>query len=182
MRPPRHISSILLGLAVLAMAPVTYVFGPPSGGVHNIHVTRGRMIVQDNVAVTRIRFFRHDLEAAIAGFHEMPSFELEDQLRADSLFMAYFCSRFSIEADEEVLAPAIASSGEDGEAWWYEIQYQREAPIGPITIRNELLFELFRDQKHLLRVVYFPSGVSQSLYFVAGASEYEISNEVFGGG
>lgn len=142
---------------------------------HNVHVSRGRMAVEGGRAVVRIRFFRHDLEAALAAHHAIDSFSLSNTSRSDSLFLEYLTAHFSVLAGNRQLDASISTSGEDGEVWWFELNFSQRQPIESLAIRNEMLFELFPDQKHFLKVTFFPSGNSRSFYFVAGSAKYEIS-------
>jgi hypothetical protein len=142
--------------------------------VHNVHVTRGRMAIENNVAVTRIRFFQHDLEAAIASFHHLDSLTIEHTARSDSLFLSYFNDRFSLETDDRRIPPQILSSGENKDIWWYELEFRHDQPIDDLTIQNEMLFDLFPDQKHFLKLTFFPSSETRTLYFVNGAARYSV--------
>lgn len=144
---------------------------------HNVHVTKGRMVVEGAVAVARIRFFRHDLEAALAAFRRSESFSVSNTPSSDSLFLDYLNSGFSLTARGDTLLPEIVSSGEDDEVWWYELRFSDDAAITSLKVRNEMLLEIFSDQKHFLKITFFPSGKSESLYFAKGAVEYEIGIE-----
>ena len=86
--------SILLSilLAFLALAGV----GPPRGAdgsgtaaAHNIHVSYGRVAVEGNQVLCRIRYFTHDLEASLRQYHQDPQLVLAATPRVDSLYAAY---------------------------------------------------------------------------------------------
>lgn len=149
--------------------------GTPTGMVlhlHNVHVTRGRLIIEGSAAVARISFFRHDLDAALAAFANDPSFSVTSSSATDSLFLAYFNGRFSMVVDADTLRPAITSSGEGDDSWWYELQFLASKPISSLSLRNETLFEIYSNQKHFMRVKFHPSGKTERLYFVRGAAKH----------
>jgi len=149
----------------------------PSPLPHNVHVTRGRMAIESSVAVARINFFRHDLEAALAAFHEIENFSLDETASADSLFLSYFDDRFSLLSSGTRVAPEILRSGEAKDVWWYEIQFAGGEEIDTVTVRDELLFELYDDQKHFLKLSFFPEGETRDLYFVPGATTYDVARK-----
>lgn len=149
--------------------------GHDSPHLHNIHVSRGRMAIEGGVVAMRIRFFRHDLEAALALFKKKESLVIDASLASDSLFLAYLSGRFAVTADSMNLTPIVSASNEDGDIWAYELRFEHVDEIQALSVRNELFFELFPDQKHVLHITFFPSGSTHSLYFVRDAAEYHVS-------
>jgi hypothetical protein len=86
--------------------------------------------------------------------------------------LSYFKDSFSLKADGLTVSPEITSSGENKDIWWYEFKFQQKGAIRIVEVENRLLFELYPDQKHFLKITFFPSAVKRSLYFVKGATRY----------
>lgn len=166
-------------IAVLLLLP-----GLPGGGegkapgVHDFHVSYGRMAVEGKVAVSRIRFFKDDLEAALRRFHGEPEFRLEANPRADSLFLAYLSERFVLQQEGVPLRGRISSSGEEENGretmWWYVTQYESEQEIRSLRVEYTLLFDLFDDQKNIFKVMHYPSEEVQSFYYAEGTEAFDI--------
>lgn len=174
-RPARTLSLLSCAASLLALPLyASHGTGSPPELPHNIHVTHCRMAVEGGTVAARIRFFRHDLEAAVASFYSLDGFSLENSQESDSLFLGYIHERLSLSVGGKALGPTVVSSGEDDEIWWYELLFSRTETITSLSIRNELLFELFSDQKHFTKLTFFPSQVSRSLYFVEGSATYDV--------
>lgn len=159
-------------------------FGPevaseaPAGAAvhaHDLHVSYGRMAVEGQVVVCQIRFFRHDLEAALQAYHRDPSIRMDVNPQVDSLYATYLAERFRVEQDGRVLQGRIVSSGEENDLWWYTVQYEAPSPVRSLRLTHTMLFDIFHDQRNLFKVKHFPSEAAQSLYFVRGAEAYTLS-------
>jgi hypothetical protein len=151
---------------------------PSSPPVHEFHVTYGRLAVEEQVAVGRIRFFREDLELALAAFGGRDALQMEATPSVDSLFLAYFSEHFRLEVAGRVLEGRIIGSGDDvldrEPAWWYLIRFDADTAIGDFRVRNTLLFELYDDQKNILNVWRFPEGTQRAYHFSAGEEVFEV--------
>lgn len=141
---------------------------------HRFHVSYGRMAVEGGVAVCQVRFFKHDLEDAMKKFFDDSDLKVDVNPRSDSLYTVYFNEFFVMEQEGEVLKGSIASSGEEGDMWWYLMQYQAEEPIEQFKVTNTLLFEMFDDQRNVLKISHFPSEKNLSYYFVEGSDTYDV--------
>lgn len=159
-------------LTLLAMV------APIRAPAHEFHVTYGRLAVEENVAVGRFRFFREDLELALAAFGRRESFQMEVTPAVDSLFLAYFQQHFRLEVDGRVLEGHIIGSGDDEldrePAWWYLVRFDADGVIGDFQVRNTLLFDQYEDQKNILNVVRFPEESQLSYHFSAGEEVFEV--------
>lgn len=143
---------------------------------HKFYMTYGRMAVENNQAMYQVKFFTHDLEAALQARFQQPELRLAPTPHIDSLFTTYLNERVTLMlADSTVVPAALASSGEEGDMWWYLVQYEAPSPLEAFTLQNTLLLEVFEEQKNLVKVRHFPSEANRSLYFVAGAERYAIS-------
>ena len=138
--------------------------------LHEFHVTNGRMAIEGTVAMCEVRFFKHDLEDAVAQFHERPDFRLAAGPFEDSLFVAYLNSTFEVRLNGAVEAPQLVGSGEEivreEEMWWYRFSYEAPETIARLDVKDRLLFDLYDDQRNILKVQHFPSGRSATYYFV----------------
>jgi len=157
---PSFLLALLLGVLGLAEAP------------HDLHVSYGNLGVEGATAVLQVRLFKDDLEEALRREtgQELESMEATPEM--DQAFLAYYTQRFLLEADGTPLQGRIIGSGLDQQdrepVWWYRIAYEAEATIRGLRITNTLLFELFTDQRNVLRVAHFPDGKRRAYYFAEG--------------
>ena len=155
----------ILSIAVLASLTVV------PRRAHEFHVTYGRMAVEGDVAVVRIRFYTDDLEATLARAAGEDSFLMETSPAVDSLFLAYFARQFQFIVAGEALEGTIIGSGDDvvdrEPAWWFLIRFDAGELIGDFRMRNALLFDVFEDQKNILKVVHLPDEIQRSYTFTA---------------
>jgi hypothetical protein len=151
---------------------------PAPTPVHEFHVTYGRLAVEGQVAVGRIRFFREDLELTLAAFSRREAVRMEATAAVDSLFLAYFREHFRLEVDGRVLEGRILSSGDDEldrePAWWYLIRFDADTVIDDFRVRNTLLFDQYDDQKNILNVVRFPEETQRAYHFSMGEEVFEV--------
>lgn len=149
--------------------------GPAAPAAHDLHVSYGRMAVEGKVVMCQLRFFRHDLEAALQAYHHDPSILLAADARVDSLFARYLADRFRVEYGGRPLAGGIVSSGEEDDMWWYTVRYEAPAPVQALRLTHTMLFETFGDQRNIFKVKHFPSQATRSLYFAHGAESHTLS-------
>jgi len=153
----------ILTIAVLA----SFTVAPRRA--HEFHVTYGRMAIEGNVAVARVRFYTDDLEATLARAAGVDVFRMETNPAVDSLFLAYFGRQFQFIVEGKVLDGTIVGSGDDvvdrEPAWWFLIRFDAGEPIGDFRMRNALLFDMFEDQKNILKVVHLPDDTQRSYTF-----------------
>jgi hypothetical protein len=146
---------------------------------HDLHVAYGNLGVEGEVAILQIRIFKDDLEEALRRFHEVSSLRLEVTPEMDSFFLAYLKEHFVLEVGGAPLPGVIIGSGDDEldrePVWWYQVQFRAAEPIEMARITNTVLFELFDDQRNVLRVVRFPSETRRAYYFARGEETVEIS-------
>ena len=147
-------------------------------GAHDFHLTYGRMAVEGNVAVTRVRFYTDDLEATMARAAGKDAFRMETSPAVDSLFLAYFARQFQLTIADQVLEGKIIGSGDDvvdrEPVWWYLIRFDAGKPIGDFRVRNALLFDVFEDQKNILKVIHLPDETQLSYTFSADEETIEV--------
>jgi hypothetical protein len=162
---------------ILTIAVLASLISAPRR-VHEFHVTYGRMAIEGNVAVARIRFYTDDLEATMARAAGEDSFLMETSPAVDSLFLAYFAKQFQFIVSGNVLEGTIIGSGDDvvdrEPAWWFLIRFDAGEPIGDFRMRNALLFDVFEDQKNILKVVHLPDETQRSYTFTAEEETIEV--------
>ncbi|MCL7960192.1 MAG: hypothetical protein M8861_08375 [marine benthic group bacterium] len=166
---PGRSRGIVPGLLCLALAS-----GLTAAALHPLHLSTSHLAVDEQAAWLRIRMFKDDLEAALAARAGVDSLSLEPSAEHDSLFLAYFSEAFGLRFNGVEVAGAIESSGEDLESgggdlriWWYQVRFDGTEPINGVEIRNEVLYESFRDQRNIVRVLHAPTETRKTLYFAA---------------
>ena len=164
-RTPRH-SVVLWLIAAGSIAAA----GLPE--LHNLHVSHGRMAVENDLVALRVRFFRHDLEDALKVHFDLPAMNISNDAVSDSLFLSYLDQRFVLVSNDDTLSAIIVKSGEERDVWWYELQFRGEAAVKSLTVTNRTLFDLFDDQQHIFQLTHFPSERRESLYFVLGSDTH----------
>jgi hypothetical protein len=92
--------------------------------------------------------------------------------------MRYLREHLEIEAGGQVLPALLLESGEDEldrePVWWVLVQYEAPAPPESFVVRNNLLFELFDDQRNIFKFVRFPDQTQRTYYFAPGEEEHEV--------
>ena len=150
---------------------------PPSHAhevVHKFHVSYGRLAIDVQQVMCQIKFFTNDLEDALAATDKNELYKIDASAKTDSLFTVYFNSHFVLTADSVKLTATINSSGEEGDMWWYVLSFDAPQPVKVLKIKNDLLFDLFEDQKNIFKVMHFPEEKPESFYFVDGADSYTL--------
>jgi hypothetical protein len=127
----------------------------------------------DHIAL-RMRLFKHDLEDALKAYHSLPRVMLTPTVPSDSLFLSYLHRYFSLVVEGDTLPGQVVSSGEDRDIWWYDLSFNNDSSIDSVRINNQLLFDLFGDQKNIVYVTHFPSEQRETLYCVAGSAGYTV--------
>ena len=159
-------SSLIVALW-LALAPA-----------HDLHISYGNAAVEGNVLAVRIRFFRSDLEAALARHAGRAAFPMSAEPEVEAAFMAYLQAHFTVQAGGRPLVPTLVGSGEDEldrePVWWYAIQFEAPSPLTAFRVRNTLLTEVFDDQTNIVKFVHFPDERQQTYSFGRGEESFEV--------
>ena len=161
-------------LCGLVLAPV-----PPDArgepvGLHPLHVSYSRMVLEGDVALLNVRIFTDDLENALGRYHGVSGLKMRPDPQIDSLFTEYFNAQFTLTIADSVLPGVIVESGESEDMWWYTMLFQGWEPISTISFRTELLYDLFDDQRNITRILHTATNKYQMYYSVAGAPETHI--------
>jgi hypothetical protein len=166
---------VSLMVSLMALAPVP---GAGADAPHDLHVSYGNAAVEDNLLIVRLRLFKDDLEEAIRRHAGVPDLVLQANPAVDGLFMTYFAENFSLTVTETSVPGRIIASGEDlldrEPVWWYALQFDSPSPLTRFRVRNTLLFELFDDQRNVVKFVHFPDETQKTVSFGEGEEELEI--------
>jgi hypothetical protein len=164
-------AALLAGLVLVPVPPADRYEPPP---VHPMHVSYGRMVLEGDVALLNVRIFIDDLENALSRFHDVPGLRMRPDPAIDSLFTDYFNEMFTFAIGDSVVPGVIVESGESDDMWWYVVLFQGWEPIDEISFRTELLYDIFNDQRNIMRILHIATDEYQMYYSVAGAPETHI--------
>jgi len=101
-----------------------------------------------------MRLFPDDLDRALFerwGIRTQLATELEHN-RADSLLMVYLLQGFSLLADKQEIAFSYLGKEAESDAVWCYLESEPLAYPKELSIRNELLTEVFPDQVNIIQV------------------------------
>ncbi|WP_411280082.1 DUF6702 family protein [Gemmatimonas sp.] len=161
-------------LATLALAAVYLGSSNVAARViHDVHSTHTRAVVEHDAVMWTVRLFSDDLEKGLRAYARRPTFELDRDAKADSLFTAYFNAKVSVSADGRVLKASLVQQGVDkdlvgGTVHWYLLQFAAGRAPTILSIRNALLAELFPNQANIVVLLSMPGEKRHSLYFGDG--------------
>lgn len=145
---------------------------------HDLHRVTADMAIEGRLLAGRLRFFKHELERALGPSMDADAVSLTPGPGADALVLHYVRDHLRIEAHGVVLEPTLIESGEDDldrhRTWWVVVRYEAPAPIEHLDVRNTLLFEVFDDQRNVMKFVRFPEESQETVYFEAGEAEHRI--------
>lgn len=173
----------------LALSLVPLLPTPGGGAVvaHDLHIAYADMAIEDAVVAGRIRMFKDDLERALGPMVGADAFTLRPGAEADALVMRYLRDHLTIEtltgdADDPAsaaatpLEPTLLQSGEDmldrEAVWWVVVQYQATAAVDSLRVTNTLLFDVFDDQRNIMKFVRFPDERQKTFYFDDDETEH----------
>lgn len=146
---------------------------------HKLHVCYGAAVVENDVVLVRLRFFRDDLEAALRRHTGRPDLVLADDPATEAAFLAYFGERFTVSVAGRRLPASVVASGRDEldrePVWWYAVQFEAPAAVTSFRVRNALLLELFDDQSNIVKFVRFPEKTQKTYSFGAGEEEFDVA-------
>lgn len=171
-------TTLLLSL-ILALAPSGGAGAPGTPLPHDLHLTSANAVLEGEAVLLRIRFFRDDLEAALGGHLGVSALAMADTPEVERVFLAYLATRLQVEVAGEALTPAVLAAGGDvvdrEPVWWYALEYRAGAPVQALTMRNELLFELFDDQRNVVKFVHLPDEAQQTFAFHRGEEVFRVT-------
>lgn len=154
----------LLGL-LLADPPVS---------PHNVHLSYGRLAVEERVAVLRARYFEHDLLLSVSEAFPSDGHWRDGDPLPDSLLSEYLNSRIVLVSAGDTLIGRLTRLLSDGELVSVDLTYSAPDTLREIAISNQSLFDQFADQKNIWQLYHSPTRTRSTLYFVRGSSEYTV--------
>jgi len=163
------IALLLLTGLVLGPAPPWHRGEPGLG--HPLHLSYGSMVLEGEYVVLKVRMFQDDLEDALGEFHNIEALRLRVDPIIDSLFTDYFNTQFTLAIGDSSVHGTVVASGESDDMWWFTVLFEGWEPITEISFRNDLLFDLFDDQRNITRVLYTPTERHRTYYSVASDPE-----------
>lgn len=124
--------------------------------------------------------FKDDLEKAVRAHTKNPEFFLVVTPRADSAVTAYTAAHLGIGSRGRPLPLTLVGSGEEKglkpelDIWWLDLRFDAQSPLrGELEVRNDLLFELYRDQMNVMKF-RLPGGEEKTVVFVPGEERYRL--------
>ena len=173
-----HLASRIPNLAALMLTASTTAAAPPTA-LHDIHITNARMAVEGKSAFLRIRFFRDDLTHALKEHARRADFLLAATAQSDSVLMEYVQSKLRLRDRGQALIGTMTGSGEEKgvkpelDIWFVDLRFEGKRPVKELEIRNELLFELFPDQRNIIKAL-LPNKRERTIFFLPGESSYKL--------
>lgn len=155
-----------------AAEPPTPAIPPPPA--HPLHLATAQVAVEGRRVLVRLRTFEDDLEAALARFSGRESVSMAATPELDSLYLAYVAGRLAVAADGAELHPSLLASGVDLESgtgdtkvWWALLEYEAASEIRELGVRATVLYDLFDDQRNVIRVLHPATDRRHTFYFAA---------------
>lgn len=169
-------------IVVVCMAVALLLPGSEGGAAtparHDLHVVYGDLAVEGAVVAGRLRFFQDDLERALGPMVGATALDLRPGPEADALVLRYLRTRLEIVADGSPLQAELVQSGQDEldrePVWWVVVQFRAKGAPEELRVRNTLLFEVFGDQRNIMKFVRFPDQRQKTFYFAPGEEEHRV--------
>lgn len=150
-----------LALAALALAPL-----------HELHETYADLAIEGAVVGGQVRFYQEQLERALGPMADADAVSLTPGAAAVSLVLRYLRDRLVLIAHGDTLDPILLRSGQEPMehhvSWWVVLHYEALAPIDSLHVTNTLLFDVYDDQRNIVRFVRFPDESRETVTFEAG--------------
>lgn len=142
---------------------------------HPLKLSHGRLDVEGDRMTVRIRMFWDDLEEAIRYMTEDRRFRIGHTAQADSLVGEYLGGVLILNADGARPTGRVIDSGEEDDMFWYILEYRSNAPIRRLTFRNEIMVDLYPEQRNVLQVRNTARNVNRTFYFSSRKEEYTLN-------
>ncbi len=157
----------LLVLRPLLMTPTFETHQAAPVEPHPLHLSHANMVLEGNHAIINVRLFQDDLELALGLFHNIEALRVRPDPIVDSLFADYFNSRFTMSIADSIHEGSILASGKSEDMWWYAVTFASTDTITAVAFRNDLLFDIFNDQRNITRVLHTSTDKQRTFYSVA---------------
>jgi hypothetical protein len=173
----------MIGVALLVgmvMVPGTAYRVPGTRYLlHDVHVSHTRLVLEGTTVALRVRLFHDDLTLALQRFSGRPDLQITPEVRADSVFGAYFARMVKLEADGQRLSLRVTASAMEKDevaenVVWYVLEGAVARTPTRLTILNGLLFEVYGDQQNIVQLLRLPGEERRTLYFTAGEPKEQV--------
>ena len=132
------------------------------------------MVLEGKHAILNVRLFQDDLELALSRFHAIEGLRVRPDPIVDSLFASYFNARFTLSIADTTHEGRVVASGQAENMWWYAVTFEAADPITAVAFRNDLLFDIFDDQRNITRVLHTSTEKQRTFYAVATDPETHV--------
>ncbi|MFO7892520.1 MAG: DUF6702 family protein [Longimicrobiales bacterium] len=186
-RPAGLAPTLALALGLLPLLPTPGGGAAPDSAAnpkaatvaHDLRIAYADMAIEGAVVAGRVRLFKDDLERALGPMVGADAFTLRLGSEADALVMRYLRDHLTLEVAGATLEPTLLQSGQDmldrEPVWWVIVQYQATATIDTLRVRNTLLFDVFDDQRNIMKFVRFPEETQKTFYFDEDEAEHVVA-------
>ena len=164
---------MLFQVLLIAFAPSLGPFHSGPLPVHDIHLSHTRIVVDGAKLRARIRLFQDDMELVLRRHSGRHDLAVTRRPALDSAFSSYLLAKVALTSAGEQLRCRITASGPDPDAtdspmWVFDVELSARRSIDSLTVRFELMFEQFDDQRNIVIVVREKGAQRRSLYFAPG--------------
>jgi hypothetical protein len=128
----------------------------PAGDVHKFYVGLTDITYSEKSETYQItqKLFTDDLEKAI---EEKTGKDLklgtkEEMAEADTVVFDYVLDKLSIRESKKPLKLTVIGRETELDVTWLYLETAKMEPAGTLTVRNEMLMEIFDDQVHVLKL------------------------------
>ncbi len=140
-------------LPLLLLLPLASAFAPAAR--HNVHVSNARMAVEGTEVIVQVRLYKDDLATALSNLAGHPvTLAGTDEMNA--LGARYLNRHLLVNAGGRVLVGRVVGSEPDDLMWAYTVEYAAPTAVRSLILTNRLLFDLYDDQRNLLKVMCLP--------------------------
>ncbi|MCU0625590.1 MAG: hypothetical protein MUF21_03760 [Gemmatimonadaceae bacterium] len=137
---------------------------------HEFHVSHVRIAVEGATVTAVARIFTDDLLRTLLQETKGASITL-GSAEAHAALQRYVARTFPLRADGRPLVPRVLDSGEDRDMWWIALAWDAPAPVRELRFHVALLFDVFRDQQNIVKLLHVPTRHETSHYFAGGATD-----------
>lgn len=166
---------MLFHLLLVAFIPSLGPFHSGPLAAHDIHLSHTRMVVDGTKIRATIRLFQDDMELVLRRHTRRPDLTVLRRSALDSAFASYLREKVVLTSAGERLHGRILASEPDPQPadspmWVFNVELSAQRPIVALTVRFDLMFEQFDDQRNIVIVVREGDAQRRSLYFAPGGS------------
>lgn len=161
-------------LALLLLGALASVPHPdPVPSVHPLHLTVGKLLVQEGRAELDIRIFWDDLQIVTREHSRNPALEVRGGAAEPKAVAAYINAYLVLEFDGVRVPGTLREWSLQGDANAYRLDYPLPSGVREIRIRHRILLDLYEDQKNVLHLSR-PGIRDRAFYFARRAEQQSV--------